>query len=80
MKFLVKYLSLALNAVFILLVNVYRYVISPIKPATCRYVPTCSEYTLQALKKYGPFKGLYLGIKRILSCHPWGGHGYDPLP
>lgn len=58
----------------------YRGAISPLKPPTCRYNPTCSEYTIQALRKYGPFKGLWLGLKRILRCHPWGGHGYDPVP
>ena len=46
----------------------------------CRYTPTCSEYAVQALKKYGPVKGLYLAVKRILRCHPWGGSGYDPVP
>lgn len=49
-------------------------------PAACRYTPTCSEYAIQAIKKYGPFKGLILAIKRIGRCHPWGGHGYDPVP
>ena len=49
-------------------------------PATCRYQPTCSSYMIEALKKHGPFKGLFLGLKRIASCHPWGGSGYDPVP
>jgi putative membrane protein insertion efficiency factor len=49
-------------------------------PSACRYQPTCSRYTLEAIQKYGPFKGLYLGIRRILRCHPWGGHGHDPVP
>lgn len=62
------------------LVYFYRYCISPLKPPTCRYTPTCSEYAIQAIKKHGPFKGFYLAIKRILRCHPWGGHGYDPVP
>ena len=48
-------------------------------PASCRYTPTCSEYAVQALKKHGPVKGLYLAVKRILRCHPWGGSGYDPV-
>ena len=69
-----------LNYLLIFLVNIYKYVISPYTPASCRYTPTCSEYSLQALKKYGPFKGFYLSLKRFLSCHPWGGHGYDPVP
>ncbi|WOO88222.1 membrane protein insertion efficiency factor YidD [Mollicutes bacterium LVI A0039] len=61
------------------LVWFYRNAISPYTPRSCRYVPSCSEYAEEALKKYGPFKGGYLAIKRILSCHPWGGSGYDPL-
>ncbi|PQJ14523.1 membrane protein insertion efficiency factor YidD [Aureicoccus marinus] len=65
---------------FIALVRFYQYGISPYTPATCRYSPTCSQYTLEALKKYGLFKGGWLGIKRIFSCHPWGGHGHDPVP
>ncbi|MBN2521286.1 MAG: membrane protein insertion efficiency factor YidD [Bacteroidales bacterium] len=65
--------------ILVLFVKFYKYFISPITPASCRYTPTCSEYAIQALKKYGPVKGLFLSIKRILSCNPWGGHGYDPV-
>lgn len=65
---------------FILLVRAYQYLISPLLPTTCRYTPSCSSYTIEALKKYGPLKGGWLGAKRILSCHPWGGHGHDPVP
>lgn len=54
--------------------------ISPLTPASCRYSPTCSTYSLQALKKHGLLKGGRLAIKRISSCHPWGGSGYDPVP
>jgi len=54
--------------------------ISPYTPATCRYSPTCSTYTLNALKKHGLFKGGWLSLKRIVSCNPWGGKGYDPVP
>lgn len=64
----------------ILLVKFYQYAISPLKPQSCRYTPTCSQYTLEALKKHGPIKGLWLSVKRILSCNPWGGSGYDPVP
>ncbi|MDR2953516.1 MAG: membrane protein insertion efficiency factor YidD [Prevotella sp.] len=67
---------------WILLLPIYFYkgAISPMLPPSCRYTPTCSEYAIQAIKKYGPFKGFWLGLKRILRCHPWGGHGYDPVP
>lgn len=61
-------------------VRIYQYVISPVIGPSCRYTPTCSVYSVQALKKHGPFKGLWLSIKRILSCNPWGGSGYDPVP
>ncbi len=62
------------------LVKFYQYAISPLFPGSCRYTPTCSQYTIEALKEYGPVKGSWLGIKRISRCHPWGGHGYDPVP
>jgi len=68
--------------VFLLVIpiKVYQYAISPMLGASCRYTPTCSSYSIEALKKHGPFKGSYLAIKRILSCNPWGGHGHDPVP
>jgi putative membrane protein insertion efficiency factor len=69
-----------LAALLILPIKFYQLCISPIKPNSCRYTPTCSEYAIQALKKHGPIKGLYLATKRILSCNPWGGSGYDPVP
>ena len=65
---------------FIFLVRFYQVVVSPLKPPTCRYTPTCSQYALEALKKYGAFKGNWLALKRIARCHPWGGCGYDPVP
>ena len=65
---------------FLLPVLFYRYCISPLKPPSCRFTPTCSEYAFMALKKYGPFKGLWLTVKRLSKCHPWGGSGYDPVP
>ncbi|MFC2086910.1 membrane protein insertion efficiency factor YidD [Bacteroidota bacterium] len=64
----------------IFLIKLYQYLISPIKPTSCRYVPSCSQYSIEAIKKYGIFKGLVISIKRISRCHPWGGHGYDPVP
>lgn len=75
MKQLLQLLSLPLIG----LIKFYQYIISPAIGPKCRYTPTCSNYGLAAIKKYGPFKGGWLAIKRIASCHPWGGSGYDPL-
>lgn len=62
------------------LVYFYRRCISPYTLPSCRYTPTCSQYCIEALRKYGLFKGLWLTIKRLSRCHPWGGSGYDPVP
>lgn len=62
------------------LVHLYRYLISPLLPGSCRYTPSCSEYGLLALRRHGALRGGWLTLKRFLSCHPWGGHGYDPVP
>lgn len=80
MKRCLTFLTKLLNMLFIGLVQFYRYEISPLKPKTCRFYPSCSTYTLEALRKYGPFKGSYLGIRRILRCHPFNPGGYDPVP
>jgi hypothetical protein len=80
---MIKALQLIKSAiVFILIIpiKIYKYLISPYLPMACRYTPSCSQYTIEALQKHGPIKGMYLAIKRILSCNPWGGHGYDPVP
>jgi putative membrane protein insertion efficiency factor len=78
---LAKIIKKALSFPFILLIKFYQVCISPLKGhPTCRFTPTCSQYALEAFRKYGPFKGLYLSVKRILRCHPWGGSGYDPVP
>jgi putative membrane protein insertion efficiency factor len=66
--------------IILLPIYFYRYCISPFTPASCRYTPTCSEYAVEAVKKYGALRGLWLAVKRIARCHPWGGHGYDPVP
>ena len=58
----------------------YRLFISPLIPPSCRYMPTCSQYAIEALKTHGPFYGFYLTIRRILRCNPWGGSGFDPVP
>ena len=58
----------------------YKYCISPLTPPSCRITPTCSEYAVEAIKKYGPLRGGWLALKRLARCHPWGGSGYDPVP
>ena len=65
---------------FIVVIKIYQLLISPLFPPSCRFTPTCSHYSIEALKKFGIFKGSWLSIKRILRCHPWGGSGYDPVP
>ncbi|HRP54163.1 MAG TPA: membrane protein insertion efficiency factor YidD [Fluviicola sp.] len=75
-----KWLLASIGFIFIIPVKLYQWIISPIFPATCRYNPTCSHYMIEALKIHGPFKGLWLGTKRISRCHPWGGFGEDPVP
>ena len=65
---------------FIAIIKSYQKWISPLLPARCRYHPTCSQYFIEALYTHGLFKGLFLGIRRVLRCHPWGGSGHDPVP
>lgn len=65
---------------FILLIRIYQLFISPLLPSSCRYHPTCSQYAKVALERHGLFKGGWLATKRIFSCNPWGGSGYDPVP
>lgn len=69
-----------LSWIMLALIAFYRTCISPLTPPACRYTPTCSQYAQEAIKKYGPFKGGWLALKRILRCHPFGGSGYDPVP
>lgn len=73
-------IKLIIIAPFIALVKLYQWLISPLLPQSCRYTPTCSTYAIEAFKEWGVFKGLWLTIKRITSCHPWGGCGHDPVP
>ena len=68
-----------LTYTLIKLIKFYRYLISPLLGQSCRYLPTCSEYSIEALRTYGFFKGLFLSIKRIFSCHPWSAGGFDPV-
>jgi len=69
-----------LIAPLLFLIRAYQYIISPLLPSTCRYQPTCSYYTIEALKRHGFLRGGWLGLKRIFSCHPFGGSGFDPVP
>ena len=83
MSFVKKILRLPyslLQQIIVILIRFYQTAISPLTPASCRFTPTCSAYALQAIRKYGPFKGSFLALKRILRCNPWGGSGYDPVP
>jgi putative membrane protein insertion efficiency factor len=64
---------------FVILIRLYQSILSPLLPASCRFYPTCSHYSLEALKKHGLWKGTLLSIKRISQCHPWGGKGHDPV-
>jgi|TARA_B100000965_G_scaffold322930_1_gene284549 putative membrane protein insertion efficiency factor len=69
-----------LNFIFIIPIKLYQILLSPLLGQSCRYHPTCSQYTIEAIEKYGPIKGIWLGTKRIARCHPWGGSGHDPVP
>ena len=65
--------------ILIRFIKIYKYLISPLIGPSCRYLPTCSDYSIEALKTYGLLKGLTLSLKRIMSCHPWGNSGFDPV-
>ena len=69
-----------LVALLLLPIYFYQRCISPLTPPSCRFTPTCSEYAVEAIKKYGPLRGGWLALKRLARCHPWGGSGYDPVP
>lgn len=75
-----KVLKRLLTWVLLLPIHFYRNCISPLTPPSCRFTPTCSQYAIEAIRKYGPFRGLFLAVRRLLRCHPWGGSGYDPVP
>ena len=68
------------SLIFIVPIKIYQILISPLLGPSCRFTPTCSQYTIEAIQKYGPFKGGWLGFRRIIRCHPWGGCGHDPVP
>jgi len=73
-------MSALIGKLLIAFIRLYQGMVSPLLPGSCRFVPTCSEYGVQALRKHGPWRGGWLTMKRFLSCHPWGGHGHDPVP
>ncbi len=75
-----RIIKIFFSFLLIIPVKIYQWVISPWLPNACRYNPTCSHYAIDALKIHGPIKGLYLAIRRIFSCHQWGGFGWDPVP
>ena len=68
------------SLIFIVPIKIYQILISPLLGSSCRFTPTCSQYTIEAIQKYGPLKGGWLGFRRIIRCHPWGGCGHDPVP
>tara|TARA_Y200000002_G_scaffold303268_1_gene258701 strand:+ start:222 stop:443 length:222 start_codon:yes stop_codon:yes gene_type:complete len=69
-----------LNYLLILPIKLYQLLLSPLIGPSCRFTPTCSNYAIEAINKYGPIKGFWLSIKRISKCHPWGDSGHDPVP
>ena len=69
-----------MTKLFILPILAYQYLLSPLIPSSCRFQPSCSTYTKEAITKHGVRKGIWMGIKRLARCHPWGGSGYDPVP
>jgi putative membrane protein insertion efficiency factor len=75
-----KYFSITISAVLRALITVYRYGLSPVLGANCRYEPSCSAYAQEAISVHGPLRGSWLAIRRIFRCQPWGGMGYDPIP
>jgi putative membrane protein insertion efficiency factor len=70
----------ALEEIIIAPIRIYQRFISPMLGSNCRYVPTCSSYMVHAIREWGALRGVYMGVRRILRCHPWGSHGYDPVP
>lgn len=75
-----KLINKIFSGFLVLLVKFYQGAISPLFPSSCRYQPTCSQYMIDSIREWGALKGGWLGLKRISRCHPWGGHGYDPVP
>jgi putative membrane protein insertion efficiency factor len=80
MKRFFAYLRKFLSYLLLVPIFFYQKFISPLTPPSCRFTPTCSQYAVEAIRKHGPLRGLYLAVRRVLRCHPWGGSGYDPVP
>ncbi|NLB26592.1 MAG: membrane protein insertion efficiency factor YidD [Bacteroidales bacterium] len=80
MNYFVKMIFKVIEKIVLIPIYFYKSFISPLTHSSCRFVPTCSEYAIQAVKIHGPFKGFFLAVKRIFRCHPWGSSGYDPVP
>jgi putative membrane protein insertion efficiency factor len=80
MKKVIQILHRTLIWIAIIPIRIYQYTISPLLPTSCRHVPTCSQYAIEALRVHGLIRGTYLAARRILRCHPWGTHGFDPVP
>ncbi len=80
MKKVIQFIIKLPANILILLIKIYQYTLSPFIGRNCRYTPTCSNYGIEAIRKYGAIKGGWLTIKRVASCNPWGGSGYDPVP
>ncbi|MDX9942224.1 MAG: membrane protein insertion efficiency factor YidD [Bacteroidales bacterium] len=77
---ILRFFNKMLMMLMVGLIKFYQGAISPYLPNSCRYSPTCSQYGVEAIRKHGPFKGGWLTLKRVASCNPWGGSGYDPVP
>ena len=79
-RFIVNFISKAMTGFIVYIIKLYKIFVSPVMPPSCKYYPTCSVYSIQAIKRFGLIKGGYLSLKRILSCNPFSSGGFDPVP
>ena len=79
-RFIVNFISRVLTDLVVYIIKLYKIFISPVLPPSCKYYPTCSVYSIQAIKRFGLIKGGYLSLKRIISCNPFSDGGFDPVP
>ncbi len=79
-KKVISFLKKVLSLFLIGIIKFYQLFVSPVLPSSCRFYPTCSNYSIQAIKRFGPVKGGYLSVRRVLRCNPWNPGGYDPVP